>query len=288
MTSFDGTYVLVGFDGSPGAERALRRAVEEARTRRLPLTVCHAWHWPYPVPPSGPEALETARKMGRHTLDHGVFVARRICPALAVRPRFAAGPASAILIEESENAALAVVGSHGRGGFAGLGAGSTALQLGAYGHCPVMVMRGEPGAAGPIVVGVDGSTSSEAALAFAFEEAALHGRSVRAVFACWEAEAIASAEMGMLRDPEQLRTLGGARLERTVSPWREKYAYVETETRVIMRTPRHALLEAAVGAGLLVVGDRGLGGVPGLRLGSVSHAVLLHAPCSVAIVRPRR
>jgi nucleotide-binding universal stress UspA family protein len=288
MRSFDGSYVLVGFDGSAGAERALRRAVEEARTRRLSLTVCHAWHWPYPVPPSGPEALETARRMGRHTLDHGVFVARRICPPLTVRPRFAAGPASAILIEESENAVLAIVGSHGRGGFAGLGAGSTALQLAAYGHCPVMVIRGDPGPGSPVVVGVDGSTSSEAALAFAYEEAALRGRPVRAVYACWEAEAIASAEMGMLRDPEQLRMLSAARLERTVSPWREKYPNVETETRLVMRTPRHALLEAAADAGLIVVGDRGLGGVTGLRLGSVSHAVLDHAPCSVAIVRPRR
>ncbi|GAB3966045.1 universal stress protein [Actinoallomurus acanthiterrae] len=288
MRSFDGSYVLVGFDGSAGAERALRRAVEEARTRRLSLTVCHAWHWPYPVPPSGPEALETVRRMGRHTLDHGVFVARRICPPLTVRPRFAAGPASAILIEESENAALAIVGSHGRGGFAGLDAGSTALQLAAYGHCPVMVIRGNTGPGSPVVVGVDGSTSSEAALAFAYEEAALCGRSVRAVYACWEAEAIASAEMGMLRDPEQLRMLSAARLERTVSPWREKYPYVETETRLVMRTPRHALLEAAADASLIVVGDRGLGGVTGLRLGSVSHAVLDHAPCSVAIVRPRR
>ncbi|MEV5708160.1 universal stress protein [Actinoallomurus sp. NPDC052274] len=288
MATFDGSYVLVGFDGSPGAERALRWAVEEARVRRLPLTVCHAWHWPYPVPPSGPEALETARRMGRHTLEHGVFVARQLRPALTVRPRFATGPASAVLIDESENAALAVVGSHGRGGFAGLGAGSTALHLAAYGHCPVLVMRDDPEPDGPIVVGVDGSPAAEAALAFAYEEAALRGRSVRAVFACWEAEAIASAEMGMLRDPEQLRTLGAARLERTVCLWREKYPYVETATSLVMRTPRHALLEAAADAGLLVVGDRGLGGVPGLRLGSVSHAVLVHAPCSVGVVRPRR
>lgn len=287
MATLYGAYVLVGFDGSPGGERALRRAVEEARTRRLPLTVCHAWHWPYPVPPSGPEALETARRMGRHTLDHGVFIARRMCPTLMVRPQLATGPASAVLIDESENAALAVVGSHGRGGFAGLGAGSTALHLAAYGHCPVMVMRRDPLPDHPIVVGVDGSTASEAALAFAYEEAVLRGGSVRAVFACWEAEAIASAEMGMLRDPEQLQMLSAARLERTVSPWREKYPHVETETRLIMRTPRHALLEAAAEAGLLVVGDRGLGGVTGLRLGSVSHAVLLHAPCSVAVVRSR-
>jgi nucleotide-binding universal stress UspA family protein len=44
MNRFDGSYVLVGFDGSAPSERALRWAAEEARLRRLPLTVCHAWH----------------------------------------------------------------------------------------------------------------------------------------------------------------------------------------------------------------------------------------------------
>lgn len=283
----EGTFVLVGFDGSPGAERALRRAITEARVRRLPLKICHAWHWPYPVPPSGPAALETVRKMGRHTLDRGVFIAHQMCPGLEVRARFAAGPASAILIEESENAALAIVGSHGTGGFTGLRAGSTALHLASYAHCPVMVIRKDEDPGSPIVVGVDGSSASEAALGFAYEEAALHSRPLRVVFACWEPEAIASAEMGMLRDPEQLRMLSTVKLERTVSPWREKYGYVETETTLMMRTPRHALLEVACEAGLLVVGDRGLGEVADLRLGSVSHAVLVHAPCSVAIVRPR-
>src|SRR5262245_51160382 len=124
MSRFDGSYVLVGFDGSPASERALRWGAEEARARRLPLAVCHAWHWPYPVRPSGPAALETVRRMGQHTLDRGVFIAHEVSPQIHVRPRLAAGSASAILIDESENAALALVGSHGLGGFAELVAGS--------------------------------------------------------------------------------------------------------------------------------------------------------------------
>lgn len=287
MNRFEGSYVLAGYDGSPGSERAVRWAAEQAWIRRLPLNICHTWHWPYPVPPSGPTALEIARKMGQHTLDHGTYIARRVAPHIQVRPRLTAGPASAILIEESENAVMAVVGARGAGGFADLGAGSTAVRLAAYGSCPVVAVRDAPGD-GPVVVGVDGSPAADAALAFAFEEAALHHRPLRAVFACWEPEAIASAEMGMLRDPEQLRTPGIVRLERAVSPWREKYPYVEAETSLVMRTPRHALLEAGEHAGLLVVGNRGLGGVTGLRLGAVSYALLVHAPCSVAIVRPLR
>lgn len=288
MNRFDGSYVLAGYDGSPESELALRWAAEDARARRLPLHVCHTWHWPYPVAPSGVEALEAAREAGRRLLDHGAAVARQAAPQVEVRSRLAAGPASAILIDESEGAAMAFVGAHGAGGFEGLAAGSTAVQLAAYGACPVVAVRGLPAAGRPVVVGVDGSPASGAALAFAFEEAALHGRPLRAIFACWEPEAITSAEMGMLSDPEQLRKTGATLLERAVCPWREKYPYVEVETRPVMRTPRHALLEAAEDAGLVVVGNRGLGDVTALRLGAVSHALLAYASCSVAVVRARR
>lgn len=287
MRRFEGSHVLVGFDGSPASERALRWAAEEARLRRMPLTVCHAWHWQYPVPPSGPSALETARKMGQHILDKGVLTAREACPQTQVRGRLAAGPAPAVLVNQSENASLALIGSHGRNGGATFVAGSSAVQLPAYAHCPVIVVRNAADRSRPVVVGVDGSAASEAALAFGLEEAALRGQSLRAVYGCWEPDAIASAEMGMIADPDELRLMAATRLERTMSPWREKYPYVDVEISLVMRTPRHTLLEAAAGAGLLVLGGRGLGGVAGLRLGAVSSAMLQHAPCSVAIVRPR-
>jgi nucleotide-binding universal stress UspA family protein len=286
MSRFEGSYVLAGFDGSPAGERALRWAAEEARLRRMPLTVCHAWHWPYPVPPSGPGALETVRRMGQRVLDRGVSLAREVSPQCQVRGRLVSGPAPAALVNESKDASLALVGSHGEAGDAEPFAGSAALRLPAYAHCPVVVVRNAADRSRPIVVGVDGSAASDAALAFAFEEAALRGQPVRAVCGCWEPEAIASAEMGMLTDPDELRMMAGLRLERVVSPWREKYRYVDAETSLAMRTPRHALLEAAAQAGLLVLGGRGLGGVAGLRLGAVSTAMLQQAPCSVAIVRP--
>jgi len=287
MGRFDGVYVLVGFDGSAASERALRWAAEEARLRRMPLAVCHAWHWPYPVPPSGPSALEIVRKMAQHVLDRGLLMAREAAPRTQRSGRLVAGPAPSSLVNQSKDAALVVVGAHGEGSFAELSAGSSAVQVSAYAHCPVIVVRNSADRSRPIVVGVDGSAASEAALAFAFEEAALRGQTLRAVFGCWEPEAIASAEMGMIADPDELRTMAAGRLERAVSPWRENYPYVDAETVLVMRTPRHALLEAAEQAALLVLGGRGLGGVTGLRLGAVSSAMLQHAPCSVAIVRPR-
>jgi nucleotide-binding universal stress UspA family protein len=287
MDSFDGPYVLVGYDGSAAGERALRWAAEEARLRRMPLTICHSWHWPYPVPPSGPSALETVRKMAQHTLDTGMRIVRESSARTPCQGRLVSGPAAAVLVNQSKDASLAVVGTYGQGAFPGLETGSSAVQLPAYAHCPVVVVRGTCDRSRPVVVGVDGSAASDAALAFGFEEAALRGQALRAVFGCWEPEAIASAEMGMIASPDELRMMAACRLERTVSPWKEKYPYVDADTVLSLRTPRHALIEAAAHATLLVVGGRGLGGVTGLRLGAVSAAVLQHAPCTVAIVRPR-
>lgn len=287
MGEHDGTSVLAGFDGSAASERALRWAVEEARLRRLPLTVVHAWHWPDSVSPAGPAVLEPAMDVARQVLERGVAIARGAAPRTRTRGRLVSGPAAASLVEEAGDACLAVVGTRGQGASVGSSAGSSALRLAAYAPCPVIVVRAIADRGLPIVVGVDGSPASDAALAFGFEEAALRGRPLRAVFGCWEPEAIASAEMGMITDPDQLRVMGEIRLERVFSPWREKYPYVDAGTSLSLRTPRHALMAAAARAGLLVLGGRGLGGVTGLRLGAVSSALLQHAPCSVAIVRPR-
>lgn len=287
MSGFEGSHVLAGFDGSPAGERALRWAAREAALRRLPLTVCHAWHWPYPVPPAGPDVTATVRNMGQHILDKGLYIARDVAPQAQVRGRLISGPSAAVLVNQSANATLTVVGAHGNGGFPESVIGSAAVQVPAYAPCPVIVVRDLPARDRPVVVGVDGSAASEAAVGFAFEEAALRGLPLHAVCGCMEPEAIASAELGMLTDPEDMRVMGARRLELTVAPWREKYPYVEARTETVMRTPRHALLEAAADASLLVLGGRGLGGVDGLRLGAVSRAMVEHAPCSVAVVRPR-
>lgn len=284
MSGSDGSYVLVGVDGSAAGERALRWAADEARLRRMPLTVCHAWHWPYPVPPSRPAALEPVRRIGRHILEKALITAREAAPQIQIRGRLVAGEPPAVLVNLSKDAALALIGAR-RGGPDPSASPST-VRLPAYAHCPVIVVRDTVGRDGPVVVGVDDSAGSEAALAFGFEEAALRGRPLLAVHGSWEPVAIASAEMGMLSDPGQLRATASVRLERTVSPWRVKYPYVDARIMLVMRTPRHALSEAAAAAELLVLGGRGLGGVAGLRLGAVSSDMLRYAPCSVAIVRP--
>jgi nucleotide-binding universal stress UspA family protein len=82
-----------------------------------------------------------------------------------------------------------------------------------------------------------------------------------------------------------LAAMRGRALDRTeavLSQWREKYPEVSCTSSFVLDSPRAALCDAAQKAGLLVLGARALGGIPGLLLGSVSQAVLEHAPCPVA------
>jgi hypothetical protein len=83
-----------------------------------------------------------------------------------------------VLGEEAHRAQLLVLGSRGLGGLSGLLLGSVAVGLAARAACPVVVVRGEErGGAGPgpVVVGVDRSSNSEGAIAFAYEAAAARG-----------------------------------------------------------------------------------------------------------------
>jgi nucleotide-binding universal stress UspA family protein len=277
-----GSHVLVGYDGTHGADRALRWAVHEARPRRLPLTVVHAWRWPYPISHIDHQGAAIVRRMGEHLLDHGVTLARQMAPGLEVRGKLTHGPADAALIQEAEDAEMIVLGSHGGDDPP---VGSTVLRLPARARRPVAVVRAAGTGHGKAVVGVDGSPDADAALAFGFEEAALHGLRVEAVCGCWEPGAAPEEELALFDDEDKLRRVCGARLERAVAPWRVKYPYVGVRTSLVLRPPRESLLEAAAEADLMVLGARGTGGLEQLRLGATTSAMLHHAPCTVAVVQ---
>jgi nucleotide-binding universal stress UspA family protein len=277
-----GSHVLVGYDGTKDGERALRWAAQEARLRHLPLTVVHAWRWPYPISHIDHEGAAIIKRMGLHVLEHGVALAQRMAPGVDVRGRLKDGPAYTALMHEAEDAEMIVVGTHGH---EDLPVGSTALRLPACARRPVVVARTTGTRYGEIVAGVDGSAGGDAALAFAFEEAALHGGRVHALYGCWEPGAAPEGDLSLFDDEDKLRHVCGARLERAVSPWRVKYPYVEAVTSLVLSAPRQALFEAAEKADLVVVGNRGAGGLDRLRLGATSGALLHHAPCTVAVVQ---
>jgi nucleotide-binding universal stress UspA family protein len=164
-----------------------------------------------------------------------------------------------------------------------LAIGSTALQLPARSHLPVVVVRQSGDRYERVVVGVDGSAGGDAALAFGFEEAVLRGWRLEAVYGCWEPGAVAESDLALFADREELRRSCGALLQRVVAPWQTKYPRVDVETSLVLEGPRTALFEAGRRADLIVVGDRGMGTVGPLLLGATSTALLGHAPCPVAI-----
>jgi len=140
--------------------------------------------------------------------------------------------------------------------------------------------------AGRIVVGVDGSPSSSAALAWAVRQAALTGAAVEAVSA-WHAPAMSGAAPfgpGVLNDWDYGEWAASAlahAIEQTVDP----AGPVRVSATVREGNAAQVLLEAANGAELLVVGSRGHGGLAEALLGSVGQACVHHAPCPVVIVR---
>ncbi|GLX11395.1 universal stress protein [Microbispora sp. NBRC 16548] len=280
--------VLVGYDGSPASEQALRFGVEEARLRGLPLTVCHAWHWPYPLRPPEENTLEILKGIGAIVADEGVRKAHALAEGLDVRWRLERGWAPAVLLEASRDAALTVLGARGHGGFDDVTVGSTAAQVPARANRPVVIVRPDlpptPHPRARIVVGVDGSPASEAALGFAFEEAELRGALVEAVCDWWDPAALPGPDRVPFIDPESLRVEAITRFERTVAPWKTRHPRVSVETKFVIETPRRALVKAAEDATLLVVGNRGIGSAPKMLLGPVTQTALHEAPCPVAVV----
>jgi nucleotide-binding universal stress UspA family protein len=273
------SHVVVGYDGSKAGDRVVRWAVTEAKLRRIGVTICHAWHWEFPMSQIDPEWLGIVKRMAGHVLDHGVFIARTIAPTVQVRKILLPGPPASALLHEAEDAEAIVVGARGDGEPR---AGSTAVRTAAMASCPVVMIRGAGPADGRIVVGVDGSAGGDAALAFAFEEAALKGWHVHAVHGCGDTDRATET------DPELLRRRAGVMLERAVAPWRDKYPQVAAWTHLVMESPLEALTMAATGTEMLVVGDHGTGGRAPVMLGPVSHAVLHRAPCTVTVAHPWR
>jgi nucleotide-binding universal stress UspA family protein len=148
------------------------------------------------------------------------------------------------------------------------------------------VVRGErPSDDGPVVVGVDGSPIGEAALAFAFEAAATRQVPLVAVHA-WH-DTVFEASVAPLLDWDAIEADERRVLAERLAGWGGKYPDVEVRRAVVRDRPPHALIEeaTATAAQLVVVGSHGRGSAAGLVLGSVSHAMLHHSPCPVAIVR---
>ncbi len=190
------------------------------------------------------------------------------------------------LLGAAAGADLLVVGARGLGGFRGLLLGSVSQQCLHHAPCPVAVVRGDgrarEGSPERIVVGTDGSTSSHEALAWAVEEARLRSAALTVVVG-YLPPYIGNAEAAWDFDDDA--EISKAALDAAIEAVDTTGLPTPIERRLVADGAAPAILSAAEGADLVVVGSRGLGGFKGLVLGSVSHHVTHHASCPVVVLR---
>jgi nucleotide-binding universal stress UspA family protein len=193
-----------------------------------------------------------------------------------------------VLVEQSREADTVVLGSRGAGGFSTLVAGSTTMHVASHAACTVIAVPASTlsAAASGVVVGADGSEVSDAAIAYAFQQASGLGSPLTAVHAWLEplTGSVMGSVLPLKEDPVAYTKDQEILLAESLAGWSEKYPDVDVRRRVVHSHPVRALVEAAAGAELLVVGCRGRGAVRSLLLGSVSHGVLHLATTPVAVV----
>jgi nucleotide-binding universal stress UspA family protein len=149
-------------------------------------------------------------------------------------------------------------------------------------------MTEQQSSAGRILVGVDGSPSSVAALRWAVRQAGLTGGSVEAITA-WQSPTLVGLGVSFAEvdsasgDDNRIRDAAENVLRTAIAAAEAPGVHVKAE--IGEGSPAQLLLDAAQGADMVVVGSRGHGGFAGTLLGSVGQALAQHAPCPVLIIR---
>ncbi|MFI1096804.1 universal stress protein [Streptomyces sp. NPDC020917] len=258
-------------------------AADEAVARGLPLRIVHAQDWPRGTSPdAGPD--HPAHVWSKHFRANGESLltdARRVAsadrPALAVTTELADGRAARVLRAAAESADLLVLGGRRltgvEGAFAG---GSTAHSLAGHLPCP-MALVPQPAAGvpdyAPVVVGVDGSSSSHVALDLAYAEAAAAKVDLVAV----EVRRPRDYTWAELPEDTELN------LAEVLSGYSERYPDIAVSQEILSGRPAVVLASVTGRARCLVVGSRGLGGFRGMLLGSTSRALIHHTECPLII-----
>ena len=131
--------IVVGVDGSDGSRRALEWAVGESRLRNGSLLVVQAWQAPFePTWGTLGQDIERFRADAERALD---AVVADVASDVQVEKLLVNGSAAAEILNAARDATLVVVGSRGRGGFAGLLLGSVSQQVAQHAACPVVIVR---------------------------------------------------------------------------------------------------------------------------------------------------
>ncbi|MFD8994241.1 universal stress protein [Streptomyces abikoensis] len=295
--------VVVGFDGSGPALRALDHAAEEALRRNVALEVVCGWPWGLHGSKRGtepreqtererpgeaitPNEAQTLYRAGRAVTDAAVERVASRHSDLRTIPHLTTEPAARALLRAGRAAALTVVGTRGHGGFTGLLLGSVGLRVAAHCTRPLTVVRGEAREPhGAVLVGIASEADADA-VRFGFQEAHRRGASLKVLHA-WQYPAVPgvlpSAEL-YWEGTDQQRRCEAAVPAFATAVLREEYPDVEVHTESVYEGAARALVEASTRADVLVLAAHRPRHSLGLQLGPVTHAVLHHAHCPVTLV----
>lgn len=244
-----------------------------------------AWAMAVPAAPLPDEYFEARERDARGVLADAEALAKD-SGAVEVTHRLVKDAAVPALVNVSKEADMVVVGSRGHGAVKRLLLGSVSTGVLHHARCPVAVVGADmdldrPDA--PILVGVDGSRASQAAVAIAFEEASMKGVDLVALHS-WSDR---SESLHPYVDWATVQAPAEETLAISLAGFCERYPDVTVHRESVFDRPAEHLLERSESAQLLVVGSRGRGGFAGMLLGSVSTAVVQAARTPVIVARGR-
>jgi nucleotide-binding universal stress UspA family protein len=297
------TKILLATDGSAEAELAARMAKALAERLDSELHVVYAEPLPssYAFPESAvidPDFQDTVRERAegdaREKLDEEVEKIRGMGGEIAKSHAVAGRPdAEIVRVAEEVPAGLVVVGSRGLGGVKRALLGSISSSIVRHASGSVLVVRGDQGGVdltGPIVLAVDGSEEAKMAARAAAKLSAGTGSEVHVIYVLPSPERLYShhsySEEMKESLLEQVRTEARTFLDEQARGVGSGGGAV-AQTYLATGRPDEEIVELAeeVGAGMVVIGSRGLGGISRALLGGVSESVSRHAHCPVMVVR---
>ena len=295
--------ILLATDGSEPSEIAARTALDLAKRLDSEVHVIH-------VAPEHPyvrayydlrhqEEEEGLRREDQRMLDEYVDHLRKAGGTVA-ESYLRVGEAAKEIVEVAEElgVGLVVLGNRGHGRIRRALMGSVSMGVLRHAHCSVLIVRGHgpeqerESLLGRILVAIDGSEGACKAAQVAAEVANATGSEVHLVYAMQEERYKPHLGPEMWEGWEE----GFEHAKRSAHSWVEQEAErmrgegtKAVESHLLIGRPDAAIVWSAeeLGAGLVVVGSRGLGGISRALIGSVSDSVVRHAHCPVMVIRAR-
>lgn len=318
--------IVVGVDGSNASRNALRFAIGEAKALGRSIRIVGA----YTVPSVAAATIDVSyvpiddsavRASVTTTLKEAAAEVK--AADVPVEAIIEIGDAAGVLVEESKQASLAVVGSRGKGGFAGRLLGTVSSALPAHSACPTIVVpvgwtpeaervarasssrpvaTSDGGAvqyqdesdtvpgtdySGQVVVGVD-SLGKESPALWEAADIAVRRKSPLHIQAVITTTVIGPEWIPSPGDLERLVEEGTGKLEAARTALLEKHPELDVRWTLFDGQPAEVLVRASDTCDILVIGSRGRGGFAGLLLGSTSQSVLPYSAAPTMVVRVKR